>query len=190
MRQSVNREQLVFATPPTATSLPLVFQGFDTCDTAEVNSGMYALDYSAPENYDLLTWEEWLTESLQHAERGRGSSDVTLRLKSAVAWKEVTDALEDVDGIRAREWERQRILLREGVSAHELLSRTPTNTVLLFVSNWLDQVQKNHLPHPPTCAKWSHLSLFPSFSLQLPICFATCQSIVVRSSSRAFEKRL
>ena len=122
--QSVDHGQLVFRTPPTPTSLPLVFQGFDTCNTTEVNSGPYALDYSAPENHDLLTWEEWLAESLQYIERGKGSSDVTLRLTSALVWKEVTDALEEVDDIRAKEWERQRVLLSTGISDHELSLRT------------------------------------------------------------------
>ena len=188
MRQSINRERLVFVTPPIATLLPLVFQGFGTCDTSEVNSGTYALDYSAPENHDLLT--EWLTESLQHTKRGRGSSDVTLRLKSAVAWREVVDALEEVDDIRAREWERQRVLLSTGVSDHESSSRTSTTTALLSASNWVNQVQKNHLPHLSTCTKWSRSLLFRSFSLQLPTCFATCELITVRSSSPAFGKKL
>ena len=188
--QSIGHEQLVFITPPTPTSLPLVFQGFDTCDTAEVNSGTYALDYSAPENHHLLSWEEWLAESLQHIERGKGSPDVTLRLKSAVAWKEVTDALEEVDDIRAKEWERQRVLLRAGVSDHELSSRTSTSTVPLSASNWIGQVRKSQPPHIPTCTKWNHSLPFLSFSLQLPTCFATCRLIIVHSSSHAFEKRL
>jgi hypothetical protein len=188
--RSINHEQLVFVTPPTSTSLPLVFQGFDTRDTTEVNSGTYALEYSAPENYNLLRWEEWLTESLQHIERGKGSHDVVLRLKSAIAWKEVTDALEEVDNIRAKEWERQRVLLSAGVSDPGSSSRTSTSIPSPSASNLGDQVQKNHPPHLLTYTKWNHSLPFHFFSLQLLIYFANCQLIAVHSSSHAFEKQL
>lgn len=140
----INHKRLVFTTPPTPNSLPTVFQGFGTPNVVEMNSGMYALDYSAPENHDLLAYEEWLVESLRDVERGKKSPNLDLRLRSAVAWKEVADALEEVDDIRAREWERQRVLLNKGVPDHDSLSCTSMNTVSLHISNWVDQVRKRH----------------------------------------------
>jgi hypothetical protein len=129
--QVANCRELVFAIPPTPTSLPVVSQGFSAYDTTEVNSGTYTLDYSAPENQDLLSWEEWLVESLQHTEKGKGSSDVGLRLKSIVVQKEITDALKEVHDIRAKEWERQRVLLANGGLDRESTINTSLVTICL-----------------------------------------------------------
>ena len=134
--RAINHRRLVFTAPPTPTSLPTVFQGFGGCPT-EINSGTYALDSSAPENVDLLAYEEWLAESLQHIERGKASRNLELKLRSAVVGKEVADALEAVDDIRAKEWERQRVLLNSEV-ADDSPSRTSTSAVSLSTSNWVD----------------------------------------------------
>jgi hypothetical protein len=129
--QVANCRGLIFATPPTPTSLPVVFQGFSAYDTTEVNSGTYALDYSAPENQGLLSWEEWLVESLQHTEQEKGSSGDGLRFMSIVVRKDITDALEEVHDIRAKEWERQRVLLANGGSDRESTINASLVTICL-----------------------------------------------------------
>lgn len=167
----------------------MIFQGFGMCDGKEINSGPYALDYSAPENQDILAWEEWLTGSLQHIERGKASPDIDLKLRSTVTWKEMADALEEVDDIRAREWERQRVLLNKGAPDRDFSSRASMGSVSLSASNWMDQVQEDSPPYPPTYAKWNRSFLFHSSSSRPHIYFVTCRLIIVHSSSHVFEQQ-
>ena len=61
-------------------------------------------------------------ESVRHAEWGEVSPEPGLKLKIVLAQKELAGALEEIDDVKAREWERQRNLLSTGTADHD----TPT----------------------------------------------------------------
>lgn len=114
---SVNRDNLVFCTPPSP------YHGYvPSTPASTINSGPYALEFDRSSNKPVLVYESWLMKALTDVDTilADGRANVA-SLKKSVTTKLQTE-YDRIEKLKADEWNRRyrkqskaRYLLKEGV---------------------------------------------------------------------------
>ena len=91
----------------------------------EINSGPYALSNHVPSNSKIIGYEEWLFESHRViTQHGLSHRDVHARLRSRVVLTRIEENLGELEELKRREWDRQRVAC-DAVEQEETLSVDP-----------------------------------------------------------------
>lgn len=106
---SDHRQGLKFSFPPEHNSPSAASYPPEDHSPSQVNTGRFSLYVNAPENAFLLSYEEWLLETLERVEILEQDEDSETKLQSKALTAVLEIAFKQVEAWKAEEWDRQRI---------------------------------------------------------------------------------